>query len=191
VILCFWHNRSLLAFRHVFDRRLRPKLDLLVFASKSRDGELVTRVARQFRLRVVRGSASRGGREAVRMIYRAIRHDGASPVMIPDGPRGPVYELKVGVAILAQMAEAPILPLSYAASRSWTIRSWDRLIVPKPFSTIVLAVGAPRTIARGLSSDELEAERRSLESILDELTVRAEDAVGVDDAARPRAAAAA
>lgn len=181
LVLSFWHNRSFLAAR-VLDRELWSRgFDVLVLASQSRDGELVARLAKRMGLSVVRGSASRGGREAVRAIYRAMKKDGASPVMIPDGPRGPVYEFKVGVAILAQISQAPILPIGMAARRFFTLKSWDRLIVPWPFSRITAVVGEPRGVARGLSAEELEAERRGLEALLVELTRRAEELLGAAD----------
>jgi lysophospholipid acyltransferase (LPLAT)-like uncharacterized protein len=184
VILSFWHNRSFLA-AHVLDRELwRRGHPVLVLASLSRDGELVARLAKLLGLAVVRGSASRGGRDAVRALYRAMKKDGASPVMIPDGPRGPLYELKIGVAILAQVSRAPILPLGMAARRFSTLKSWDRLIVPWPFSRIAVVVGEPRTVERGLSAEDLERERRRLQSLLDELTRQAERRLGVEDAAR-------
>lgn len=173
VIFSFWHNRSFLA-ADFFNKRIFRRFDVVVLASPSRDGELVARLARQLGLRVVRGSASRGGRDAVRALYRAATRHGASPVMIPDGPRGPLYDFKVGTAILAQMTQAPILPMGLAARRYFTLKSWDRLIVPWPFSRLAVVVGAPQEVPRGLSSQELEDERRRLKALLDELTREAE-----------------
>lgn len=178
VVFCFWHNRSFLA-ADFFDKRIfRRGFDVVVLASQSRDGELVARLAARLGLSVVRGSSSRGGREAVRAIYRAATRHGASPVMIPDGPRGPRYEFKVGTAILAQMTKAPILPIGLAARRFFTLKSWDRLIVPWPFSRVAAVVGAPQEVARGISAEELEEERRRLQALLVELTREAEAHVG-------------
>jgi lysophospholipid acyltransferase (LPLAT)-like uncharacterized protein len=178
VIFSFWHNRSFLA-ADFFDKRIfRRGFDVVVLASRSRDVELVARLAVRLGLRVVRGSASRGGREAVRAIYRAVTRHGSSPVMIPDGPRGPLYEFKVGTAILAQLTQAPILPMGLAARRFFTIKSWDRLIVPWPLSRVAVVVGAPQEVARGISAAELEEERRRLQALLVELTREAEARLG-------------
>ncbi len=185
-ILSFWHNRSILASWFLYNQLIRRGYDILVLASLSRDGELVTRVARQWGLSVVRGSASRGGLNAVRAIHRALRRQGSSPIMIPDGPRGPLYDFKVGVVILAQMSGEPILPMGFAARRFWALKSWDRLIVPWPFSKVTVVVGEPQSLPRGLTTEELDAERVRLQALLDELTRRAEDALGVEDVARLR-----
>jgi len=183
-ILSFWHNRSILAALFFHNQLFRQGYDVLVLASLSREGELVTRVARLWGLSVVRGSASRGGLNAVRAIHRALRRQGSSPIMIPDGPRGPIYDFKVGVAILSQMSQEAILPIGFAAQRFWSLKSWDRLIVPWPFSKVTVVVGEPQSIPRGLAEEELEAERVRLQALLDEVTRRAEDALGVDDLAR-------
>ena len=89
--------------------------------------------------------------------------------MIPDGPRGPRFQAKPGAVVLAQMSEAPIVPMSFAADRYWNLGSWDRMIIPKPFARIRVAVGPPRSIDRGLPADELERERVELERTLNEL----------------------
>ncbi len=184
VVMSFWHNRVFLAARFVLRDLFRENIEVSVLASQSRDGELVAKTARFWRLHTIRGSATRGGRQALRSLYRAIVERGSSPVMIPDGPHGPIYEFKVGVAVLAQMTQAPILPLGLAARSFWRIGSWDRLIVPRPFTRIALAVGPMQTIPRGLSTEELESRRQEQQNLLDELTLQAEAALGVDDSSR-------
>ena len=183
VILSFWHNRAFAGSFFFFDLHRRG-LDVTLLASHSRDGELVTRVFRRWGIHTVRGSASRGGLQALRAIHRAITRRGSSPIMIPDGPRGPLYQFKVGVAVLAQTSRAPILPFGIAAEKFWTLASWDRLIVPRPFSRIAVTVGEPQHIDRGLAGEELEAQRQRLQELLDGLTLRAEAAVGARDLAR-------
>ena len=185
VLLSYWHNRAFISAYFLLDRLHRGGLDITLLASQSRDGELVTRVCRRWGLNTVRGSASRGGVPAMRALHRAITRQGSSPILIPDGPRGPIYRFKVGVAILAQTSRAPILPIGFAARRFWRLRSWDRIIVPWPFTEVTVVVGALEHVSRGLSGDQLEAERRRLEGLLDELTLRAEAAVDAEDSARP------
>ncbi len=186
VILSFWHNRAFVAAYYLYDRLHRGGLDITLLASQSRDGELVTRVCKRWGLNTVRGSASRGGMLAMRALHRAITRQGSSPILIPDGPRGPIYDFKVGVAVVAQTSKAPILPIGFAARRFWRLKSWDRIIVPLPFSEVTVTVGTPEYLSRQLSSEDLEAERRRLEVLLDELTLRAEAAAEAVDIARPR-----
>lgn len=175
-ILCFWHNRTFPAAHFLHQRLLRRGLDITLLASQSRDGELVTRLVRGWGVETVRGSATRGGREALRGIYRAITQRASSPLVVPDGPKGPLYEFKAGAAVLSQMSGAPILLLGFGAGSAWRVRSWDRLIVPKPFSKVAVVVGEPRLVARDLMGEALEAERLRLEAELNELTRRAEAA---------------
>ncbi len=184
VILSFWHNRSFLAAPFLLEKLHRAGVEVTMLASHSRDGELVTQVVKRLEMRTVRGSASRGGRQALRAIYRAIVRHRSSPIMIPDGPRGPLYDFKIGVVILGQMSQAPILPLGFATPRFFRIRSWDRMFVPLPFSRIALVVGEPQTLGRGLSAEELEAERERLQAMLDDVTREAEHAVGATDVLR-------
>jgi len=176
VVVSFWHQRSVLA-AYILCRFWVPRgLRVTVLASHSRDGGLVGHLARQWRLPLVRGSASRGGAAALRNVYRALGR-GSSPVMIPDGPSGPERRFKVGVAVLAQMSGRPILPFGFAASRAWHLGSWDGLLIPKPFSRIVVLVGTPQYLPRDIGAERLEAERARLEALLDELSERADRAV--------------
>lgn len=176
-VLTYWHQRTILAAPFFLRRLLgRDRRDVTVLVSQSRDGELVSRVASRWRFRLIRGSASRGGMQAMRGLYRSMRSTGTSPVMIPDGPRGPAQSFKVGVVVLAQMAQAPILPMAFAARRGWRLRSWDRMIVPKPFTEIMVVVGPPQPVARGLDSTALEAERARIETLLDTVTDEADRA---------------
>ena len=184
VLLSFWHNRAFAFSYFAYQRLHRRGLDITLLASQSRDGELVTRVCKRWGLNTVRGSASRGGTAALRGLHRAITRRGSSPIMIPDGPRGPLYRFKVGVAVLAQTSGAPILPLGIAAGRFFTLGSWDRMIVPWPFSKLAITVGEPQNVSRGLCAEELESERQRLEQLIDDLTLQAEAAVAAVDVAR-------
>jgi lysophospholipid acyltransferase (LPLAT)-like uncharacterized protein len=90
-------------------------------------------------------------------------------MLIPDGPHGPAYSAKLGVVVLAQMTGAPLLPISFAVDRRWRLGSWDRLIIPKPFARVRMAVGEPITVQRASSSNDLEGYRQRLEESLNEL----------------------
>ncbi len=87
----------------------------------------------------------------MRDFYQALVHEGISPVIAPDGPRGPPWKFKPGALLLAQLSQRPIIPLSYCASRAWKI-GWDRFVIPKIGARIVIAVGEPVYVAKGLDA---------------------------------------
>ena len=80
---------------------------------------------------------------------------------------------KIGDILLSQFTQAPLLPLSYAASRAWSLKSWDRFIIPKPFARIVITIGTPLTVPKGLMAEDLEPYRQQMETRLRELTEQA------------------
>jgi lysophospholipid acyltransferase (LPLAT)-like uncharacterized protein len=175
VIFSFWHNRSLFLAYLLHRRLLGRGYPITILVSLSRDGELGARLARRWGAEVVRGSASRGGTAGLRQLYRAVRQEGRSAVTIPDGPRGPLYEAKAGAVVLAQMSGAPIQPMAFAAESYWTIKSWDRLIIPKPFSRIWLALGDPLEVSKEMTAETTETERLRLQKALNDLVQRTED----------------
>ncbi len=177
-ILSFWHNRTFAAAFFLRRYLLKQGFDITLLASQSRDGELVTRMVSGWGIQTVRGSATRGGRAAMRGIYRAIKERQSSPLVIPDGPKGPRYVFKAGALVLAQMSGAPILLLGFAADSCWQLKSWDRLIIPRPFSRVSVVVGEPEFLAADLAGEALEAERLRLEAKLDTITRQAEAAAG-------------
>jgi lysophospholipid acyltransferase (LPLAT)-like uncharacterized protein len=179
VVLCLWHDRSVIAAHFALRHLVRRGVPITVLASHSRDGELVARFARGHGLHVDRGSASRGGRQAVRAIYRSMTKASSSPLMAADGPRGPQYHFKVGTVVLAQASRAPVVHLGFAPERAWALGSWDRLLLPKPGSRVVLTVEREPDLPATTSSDELEALRRRLEDHLADVTGRAEAEVGM------------
>jgi lysophospholipid acyltransferase (LPLAT)-like uncharacterized protein len=185
VIVCLWHNRALLGTPFLRDGILRRGLPMTLLVSQSSDGEILARFVISQGAGVVRGSSTRGGRQALRGAVRAIAEEGASPIIVPDGPVGPVYRFKPGALQMARLTGAPIVLLGFAAGRSKALGSWDRLIVPWPFTRIAVVVGAPETIERDLPAAALEARRSALEERLAAVDRRAEKAVGASDPAEP------
>ena len=100
---------------------------------------------------VIRGSSSHTGARALRDYYQALAHEGVSPAITPDGPRGPPWKFKPGAILLAQMSQRPMIPLAYAASRAWKIK-WDRFVIPKPFARVAIVVGRAGVRAQGLDA---------------------------------------
>jgi len=136
VILPFWHDQLLLL---VFGY---PGKHAKLLISASKDGELLARTMKYFDHDTVRGSSSRGGRAAFREMLELCK-EGADIVLTPDGPKGPRHELKDGVLQLARMSGRPIVPLAFACSRGHRFKSWDRFLLPYPFSRGVYSFGKP------------------------------------------------
>jgi lysophospholipid acyltransferase (LPLAT)-like uncharacterized protein len=171
VIYIVWHGRILLVpWLAARLRRTRRARTPLVLASRSRDGEMVTRYVKHFGLAVVRGSSSRGGGAALRALVTALR-EGTDVAIVPDGPRGPREQLQAGVVALAGLTGAPVVPLAVAAHPARHLRSWDRFLVPLPFARCVLAFGPPVSIDRDA---DRERAGKDLERALAEVTARAD-----------------
>ena len=162
LIFIFWHNRLLL-IPLIWKRFLlgnRPVGVAMISASK--DGELITRFLSRFGLIAVRGSSNRRGSGALRELAGWIKR-GHDIGITPDGSRGPCYEIKPGLVLLAQLSGRPLLPISLEYSRAWRARSWDRFFIPKPFSRVTFIVGEPLIVRRTANAEEFEAERQRCE----------------------------
>lgn len=163
VIYAVWHARILL-LPWIYGHR-----PVCVLASRSRDGELVTRYVASFGLEVVRGSSSRGGAEALRALARWLK-DGREVLVVPDGPRGPAEQAKLGVVALARLSGASIVPVAVGLSSEWRLRSWDGFRIPKPFSRCVVRFGEPISVPRTSDRAAEEAARGRVEAALRALT---------------------
>ena len=163
----YWHQHQLFCAKYLFDQRAAGvKLGVLV--SPSVDGEFGALIVRRLGGEVIRGSSSHTGARALRDFYQALVHEGISPVIAPDGPRGPAWKFKPGALLLSQLSQRPIIPLSYAASRAWKI-SWDRFVIPKIGARVVIAVGEPVYVAKGLDAAALEHLQADMEQRLRQL----------------------
>ncbi len=127
--------------------------------STSRDGELIAQFLGRFGIGAVRGSATERGSSALRELAGLIRR-GHTVAITPDGSRGPLYEIKPGMVLLAQLSGQPVLPISFEFSRAWRLKSWDRFFIPKPFSTVTFLVGEPHPVPRTSTPEEFEVERQ-------------------------------
>ena len=110
--------------------------NVVVMASSSSDGELAARAAERFGWIPVRGSSSRRGPQAFRQMEDLVRK-GFSAGIVADAPRGPAHVSKMGIIMLSKHTGQPIVPVIWSAERCWRVNSWDRTIIPKPFSRIV------------------------------------------------------
>jgi lysophospholipid acyltransferase (LPLAT)-like uncharacterized protein len=165
-IMGFWHGRIFPATLYFRQR------GIVVITSENYDGEWIARIIERFGYGTARGSTSRGARKAMLTLVRAMAA-GKSTAFTLDGPRGPAKVAQPGAVWLARATGNPVIPFHIEASSHWTIRSWDRTQIPKPFSTAALAVGAPLEVPRERSDEELELAREELERRLAVLERRA------------------
>jgi lysophospholipid acyltransferase (LPLAT)-like uncharacterized protein len=165
-VMAFWHGRILPATVY-FRRR-----GIVVITSENFDGEWIARIIERFGYGTARGSTSRGGRRALRELTRRMAEGRAAGFTV-DGPRGPAGVAQPGAPWLAMTTGNPVLPFHLEAARHWTLGSWDRTQVPRPFTTVGLAVGAPLEVPRHGGAAGLDAARRELEARLRALEARA------------------
>jgi 3-deoxy-D-manno-octulosonic-acid transferase len=159
VIYALWHGHILLPPLLYGTRRAR------VMASPSRDGELVTRYMRRFGLEAVRGSSSRRGSGALRLLARSL-DEGRDVVVVPDGPRGPAQVAKPGIVRLARLSGAAIVPLAVGASSEWRLSSWDAFRIPRPFARCVARFGDPIYVPHAIDHGGEERARAQVEASL-------------------------
>ena len=167
VILAFWHNRMLLM---PFPYRGSKAC---IMNSSHRDGEIISRVVRRFGIISVRGSSTRGWASGLKGMVEAYQH-GYDLIIVPDGPRGPRYQAKPGVLQLARRTGAPVYPVTYGAAWNTHIGSWDRLIIPFPFSKVRYVVGQSVSVPADASLEMMEEKRQELECTLQAITAQAD-----------------
>ncbi|RMH05003.1 MAG: DUF374 domain-containing protein [Planctomycetota bacterium] len=132
---------------------LHRRYGLTVMISSHHDGELITRIVERLGFRTARGSSTRGGSRALREMLAASRHSNGL-VLTPDGPRGPAHSIAPGVFFVAGATGRPLVATGFAASRAWRARSWDRMMLPKPFARVVVAYAEPIPVSRAAAREE-------------------------------------
>ncbi len=166
IICAFWHNRTLLLpFIYRYEMRLSR---LVAMVSRSRDGQFLADFLHRFGFRAIRGSSSTGGIETFVQATRIARQ-GYDIAIAPDGPRGPRYQAQPGIIKLAQMTSLPIVPTSYQVSVRKELHSWDRFIIPAPFTKVVFEIAPAITVARRSRQKGLEQARQQLQERLTQL----------------------
>ncbi|GLI32683.1 hypothetical protein DAMNIGENAA_01160 [Desulforhabdus amnigena] len=144
--------------------------------SRSRDGEWAARVLKHLGYKSFRGSPGKGGATALRRIIAEIKR-GPGGGFVADGSKGPPLVAQKGILLLARYTEAPLVPVSVAADPCWRFHSWDRTLLAKPFSRVVLAFGPPLWVPRNMSAEQMDRKRLELENTLNDLTRKAEEAL--------------
>lgn len=179
-ILSFWHGR-LLMMPYSWDRS--KKIGMLI--SNHRDGELIANTIGHFGLGTIRGSSakegrqSKGGTEALRAMLKTLK-DGDYVGITPDGPRGPRMRASDGIVAVARMSGVPVIPATYATKNRIRLGTWDRFLVPLPFTKGVIMWGDPIMISKDKGADAAEAARLQIEQAMNDLADRADRHVGQD-----------
>lgn len=164
LIVVVWHQRFLPALAYVTKFK---DFEPIIMISQSRDGELAARIAKRFGLVPVRGSSTRGGTVALTAILQALKKSQVA-IHIVDGPTGPKGIVKPGLISMAQMSRAVILPVIVSTDKAWVFGSWDRFLVPKPFSEVTIEWGQPLVVPRDTDLDRQEELRMEIERRLAE-----------------------
>jgi hypothetical protein len=164
VIYILWHNRFFCvpaAWQRLCGRHRRA----VALTSASHDGAMVACAMAVFGLGAVRGSSSRRAVAALVGLKRALQ-EGLDVCVTPDGPRGPRYRLEPGIVKLAQATAAPVIPIHLRFSSAWRLKTWDRFVIPKPFSRVAITFAKPLTLPRDLDETSFEQHRHELETLL-------------------------
>lgn len=172
VIPCYWHQ-SLLMCSYYLIRQQKRGLRPGFLISPSVDGEVPANIVTSWGAKPIRGSSTRTGAQTIRDLYFIIKDLGISPANTPDGPSGPAFKVKPGIAMLAQTTGAPIIPIACISHKAWFFNSWDRFMLPKPFSRLVICIGEPVFLEKSRKFESLEQIQVQLENLLNSLQDKA------------------
>lgn len=158
IVFVLWHHSIVpLAWRHRGE-------GVMLLISRHHDGDLLAGLAPAWGYLLARGSSTRYGTEALRRLVRTVE-SGGDVAMTPDGPLGPPRVAKPGAVVTAQCTGAPIVPVGVSVERAWHVGSWDRMMVPKPLSTVRFSYGEPFAVRRGRAA-RVQATRQLTERLL-------------------------
>ena len=161
VLWSFWHN-TIFVMPYVRIKAFRPR-KVVVLTSASKDGQVLASAVEVCEIGAVRGSSSRRAVAALIALRKAIEA-GSDVCITPDGPRGPRYKLQPGIIKVAQATGAPMVPITVECKNCITLKTWDALKIPLPFSKVKVTLGAKRHAPSDMDEHEFEAVRAQLEA---------------------------
>jgi lysophospholipid acyltransferase (LPLAT)-like uncharacterized protein len=170
-ILSFWHACIIPATYAFRDLGIR------VMSSNSYDGEYMGRIIHRFGFVAVKGSSSRNAVRALLGLRRAL-DQGRAVAFSLDGPRGPRYKVKPGPVALARSSGVPLSVFHIAVERAWVLNTWDRLLIPKPFSRVMLRIGKMIAVPKDATDADMPGYEAQLQAGLDRVREFAEANVG-------------
>lgn len=167
-ILTLWHGRIFYIFYH-----LHKMPDLYLLISPSGDGDILARLGELMGYSVIRGSSFKKAVPSARSLIKVLRREGRIAI-IADGSRGPRCKVQPGLLQIAAITGAPIIPLTFDARRKWVLNSWDRFVLPVPFTRCTVSTGEPIEIPRDTDEASLQKKQLELENILNQLTLESQ-----------------
>lgn len=170
-IPCYWHQHNLLGSLYLLNQ-YEQGLNVGFLVSPSNDGSAITPVLEARGVRVIRGSSSSTGAQALKGMYELVQQ-GISITSTPDGPRGPLHEFKAGPLMLSKITQAPVLMIGMACQRYKTLSSWDRFVLPLPFNKIVYVIGEPLVVDRKLKLTQMDQQQQFASEQLQQLNQQA------------------
>jgi len=173
-VLAFWHSR-LVAISYLFQG-----WGGAILVSSSEDGEIMAQILQRQGHKTIRGSTSRHGVRAMTRLIKALKEEVRPGAVVPDGPRGPRFKVQPGVITLARKTGYPVVPISYSAKRIKIFASWDRFILPYPFTEGRIIYGRPVSVSSRLGVEEQEVCRVRLEEELNRITRKVDRYYGHD-----------
>ena len=159
VILCTWHQQFFVLIKAFKKYRV---FSPSIMISQSKDGDIVSYIAKKRGWNVVRGSSSRGGKNAKEILVKKIQKNKLA-LHIVDGPRGPIGKIKNGLIKIAIQTEALIVPIYVVANKVWLASSWDKFMIPKPFSKVTIIFDNQIDVGEITSDIEFEKKRQEIE----------------------------
>ncbi len=163
-----WHGRLILFFMGCRGTKAA------VMTSRSKDGAIAARLQKSGGYRTFRGSSKKGGKDALSQISAYMQKHNRPVMLSVDGPTGPIYVVKHGIIKLASETGFPIIPITYSGDRIIVFRSWDRCIIPKPFSKGSVFYGNPIHVPKNCSQADMDKFRKQLEKELNRITEKAD-----------------
>ncbi|MBN1300936.1 MAG: lysophospholipid acyltransferase family protein [Melioribacteraceae bacterium] len=169
-IIAFWHGKMLLPWYIFRDRSYTALI------SRSKDGNLLANLLHSWNYRLIRGSSRDGSKEAFNKSSEAAA-EGNTLLITPDGPTGPPHKMKAGAVIISQRNNIPIILLGIGYSEYYSLKSWDKFMIPKPFSKAVCVFSDPAIIEKNDDRDKTDLEIKMCEELLQKIDKEAEDIV--------------
>ena len=172
-LLTWWHQDML--FNYAFLTKLARGRTIATMVSQSGDGDLASYVVSKFKVRTLRGSSSRGGKEALRELIALAESDSVIGTLVCDGPRAPARQAKFGIVALARETGLPIMMVRSWGRRQYTFwKSWTKLVVVYPFSNVLMLSAGPLYVPAETGRGELETYRQQVEDRLTQLAEQSE-----------------
>lgn len=160
-VILVWHGQQLLGF-YFFRQR-----QYAILSSLSRDGDISSSILRRFGWKIVRGSSTRGGAQGLIELIRHLRQGGTVGIT-PDGPSGPIYHIEPGAVYMSQKTGSPLFPVAFIPDQYWEFNSWDRFIIPKPFSRCIVYYGNPLAVPAKTDPEAFESWKETIAAAIHE-----------------------